>query len=149
MPERVETELRVAPVGDLDLVAGESLEGEIRRRMSPATKQVIVDLRSVGMLDSTGLRVLITLRNHAKRNDHRLALVPGPPPVQRVFQLTATRGLFDWIEAPDQPAAPSLPGGEPDEPAAAMGAEPDEEEAAPSLPGAEPDADAQHAPGAQ
>jgi anti-sigma B factor antagonist len=97
-------EVRIAPVGDLDLVTGESLEGEIRRRMSDTTERVVVDLRGVGLLDSTGLRVLITLRNHARRNGHRLALVAGPPPVQRVFQLTATRGLFDWLEDPDPPA---------------------------------------------
>ncbi len=111
--ERGETVLRVAPVGDLDLVAGQSLEDEIRRRMSPTTEQIIVDLHSVELLDSTGLRVLITLRNHAKRNDHRLALVPGPPRVQRVFQLTATRGLFDWLEAPDDPATARPPGADP------------------------------------
>ncbi len=98
-------ELRFAPIGDLDLVAGESLEVEVRRRMSEQTERVVVDLRRVDLLDSTGLRVLITLRNEVRRNGRRLALVDGPPAVQRVFQLTATRGLFDWLEAP------GLPGG--------------------------------------
>jgi len=94
-------DLRVTPVGDLDLTAGESLEEEIRRRRSPTTGRVVVDLRGVDLLDSTGLRVLIMLRNDARRHGQRLALVAGPPAVQRVFQLTATRGLFDWLEDPD------------------------------------------------
>jgi len=102
-------ELRVAPTGDLDLEAGERLEGEIRRRMSATTNRVVVDLRGVELLDSTGLRVLIALRNRAKRNGHRLALVAGPPAVQRVFQLTATRGLFDWLPDPAGPTPARVP----------------------------------------
>jgi len=49
-------------------------------------------------MDSTGLRLLISLRNTAKREGHRLMVVPGPRQVQRIFDLTATRGLFDWRE---------------------------------------------------
>jgi anti-anti-sigma factor len=91
-------EVRIAPIGDLDLAAGRMLEGEIRQRRSPTTERVVVDLRGVGFLDSTGLRVLISLRNDAKRGGHDLALVAGPPAVQRVFRLTATRGLFNWLD---------------------------------------------------
>ena len=50
------------------------------------------------LLDSTGLRVLLSLRNDAKRDGHSLVLIPGSPAVQRVFALTATRTLFDWRE---------------------------------------------------
>jgi anti-anti-sigma factor len=50
----------------------------------------------VEFLDSMGLRVLLSLRNDAKRDGHSLVLVPGPRAVQRVFALTATRTLFDW-----------------------------------------------------
>jgi anti-sigma B factor antagonist len=95
-------ELRIAPVGDLDLAAGRKLEGEIRRRRPATTERVIVDLRGVRFLDSTGLRVLLSLRNDAKRRGHQLTLVAGPPAVQRVFQLTATRSLFNWLEDADR-----------------------------------------------
>lgn len=104
-------ELRIAPAGDLDLAAGRTLEGEIRLRKSTATERVVVDLRGVRFLDSTGLRVLISLRNDAKRSGHDLALVAGPPAVQRVFQLTATRGLFSWLDPEaDPPSAERLDG---------------------------------------
>jgi anti-sigma B factor antagonist len=99
-------ELRIAPIGDLDLSAGRTLEGEIHRRKPATTERVIVDLRGVGFLDSTGLRVLISLRNDAKRNGHQLTLVPGPPAVQRVFRLTATRGLFNWLDADETDRSP-------------------------------------------
>jgi len=39
------------------------------------------------------------VRNDAKRARRRLDVVPGPPRVQRIFELTATRGLFDWTAA--------------------------------------------------
>jgi len=42
------------------------------------------------------LRLLLSLRNTAEREGHRLSIVPGPRQVQRVFDLTATRALSDW-----------------------------------------------------
>ncbi|MEA2299458.1 MAG: hypothetical protein QOF77_2394 [Solirubrobacteraceae bacterium] len=86
----------VAPSGDLDLVSSEVLEREVRQHQFRGAERIVVDLRGVGFLDSTGLRVLLSLRNDAKRNHHSFSLIAGRPAVQRVFALTATRGLFDW-----------------------------------------------------
>jgi anti-anti-sigma factor len=91
-------EVIAAPKGDLDLAVADDFERQIRR-LAGDGRVVVIDLRGVAFLDSSGLRSLLTLRNDAKRNHHRLVLVPGPPAVQRVFHLTATRGLFDWREA--------------------------------------------------
>ncbi len=88
----------VAPTGDLDSVSYLSVEREVRDLYGSGVERVILDLRGVGFLDSSGLRALIGLRNEAKRTSRGLTLVPGPPGVQRIFSLTATRGLFDWHE---------------------------------------------------
>lgn len=92
-------EAAVVAVGDLDVASAELLEREVRELQRSGFEDIVIDLRGVTFLDSRGLRVLLGLRNDAKRNDHRLALVPGPVTVQRIFRLTATHGLFDWDEA--------------------------------------------------
>lgn len=89
-------EVVVALTGELDLASADELERAVRKLRYAGFERVVLDLRRVGFMDSTGLRVLITLRNAAKREGHRLILIPGPYQVQRIFDLTATSGLFSW-----------------------------------------------------
>jgi len=89
-------EVVVAVRGELDLASAEVLEFEVRKLRVAGFDRLVVDLRNVDFMDSAGLRLLISLRNAAKREGHRLSIVPGPSQVQRIFDLTATRGLFDW-----------------------------------------------------
>lgn len=91
-------EVVVVLIGELDPASVDVLEREVRRLRMAGLDRVVVDLRPVEFMDSTGLRLLISLRNTAKREGHRLMVVPGPRQVQRIFDLTATRGLFDWRE---------------------------------------------------
>lgn len=93
-PDRAE--VAVIPAGELDLASAGLVEDEVRELRRVGFDRIVIDLRRLGFLDSTGLRSLLTLRNDAKRDGHRLELVPGPRQVQRVFDITATRGLFDW-----------------------------------------------------
>jgi anti-sigma B factor antagonist len=96
VPER--GEVVVVLTGELDLASADLLEREVRRCRVAGGDCVVVDLRHVAFIDSTGLRLLISLRNTAQRERHRLIVVPGPHRVQRIFDLTGTRGLFDWRE---------------------------------------------------
>lgn len=91
-----EREATVALDGELDLASADMLEREVRKLRLAGFDCVVVDLSNVGFLDSTGLRVLLSLRNTAKRAGQRLILVRGPRQVQRLFELTATGPLFDW-----------------------------------------------------
>jgi anti-anti-sigma factor len=86
----------VALVGDLDLASAGRLEAEVMRARSAGCIRIVLDLRRVDIIDSTGLRVLLSLRNDTKRSGHALLLVPPRPAVRRIFAITGTRGLFDW-----------------------------------------------------
>ena len=90
----------VVPQGELDLNTIGRVEQQVTELRTAGFERVVLDLRQVGFLDSSGLRMLLGLRNAARRNDHRLELIAGCREVQRVFDLTATRGLFDWRSAP-------------------------------------------------
>ncbi len=89
-------ERTLVAVGDLDSASAEDLERAVLALYASGAPRVLIDLRGVEFMDSTGLRALLSLRNGAKRINCELTLVPGAPAVERVFRLTATRGLFAW-----------------------------------------------------
>jgi anti-sigma B factor antagonist len=100
IPER--DRVRVAPVGELDLLTAPQLERTVRELLASGFDHVVLDLAELRFLDSTGLHLILSLRASADAAGHRLELRPGPPPVQRVFELTGTldRARF---EAPTRP----------------------------------------------
>lgn len=89
----------VVPSGELDIASAGTLEREVRELRQSGFTRIVVDLRAVDFMDSTGLRVLLTLHNDGECDGHVLELVPGPRQVERIFDVTATRALFRWREA--------------------------------------------------
>ena len=89
-------EIVVEAIGELDLESAPVLEREVIRLRADGHDRIVVDLHRVEFIDSTGLRVLIGLHRAAQREGRSLSLVPGPRPVQRIFELTATHALFHW-----------------------------------------------------
>src|SRR5215203_4349707 len=89
-------EVAVVPVGELDLATADELGREVRQVKAAGVAHIVLDLREVDFIDSTGLRMLLSLRNDAKCNGHRLTLRRPAAAGRRIFELTGTRGLFDW-----------------------------------------------------
>lgn len=89
-------EIVVEAIGELDLHSADTLEREVGRLHADGHDRIVVDLRAVEFIDSTGLRLLIGLHRDAQREGRSLGLIPGPRPVQRIFELTATDALFHW-----------------------------------------------------
>ena len=89
-------EIIVEAIGELDLESAPVLEREVIRLRADGHDRIVVDLHGVEFIDSTGLRVLLGLQRAAQRDGRSLSLVPGPRPVQRIFELTATHALFHW-----------------------------------------------------
>ena len=86
----------VSPAGELDIASVDALDGKLRDLRRQGIDQLVLDLGALEFLDSSGLRLLLSLRNDAEREGRGLRLLPGPEHVQRVFALTATRSLFAW-----------------------------------------------------
>jgi len=83
-------------VGELDLASADTLGQTVAQVLAAGTTEIVLDLRQVDFIDSTGLRMLLTLRNDAQRDTRALTLVPPAPGARRIFDITGTRGLFDW-----------------------------------------------------
>jgi anti-sigma B factor antagonist len=97
VPER--DHVRVVPEGELDMASSPELEQTIRELRDAGFDHLVLDLRRLCFLDSTGLRLLLELSAAARANSHRLELIEGPPEVQRVIELTGTRSVLPFRDA--------------------------------------------------
>src|SRR4051794_38555791 len=75
-PER--DRVRVAPAGELDIATAPRLDSAIRELLESGFDDVLVDLGDVEFLDSTGLRLILSLDAGSASGGYRLRLRPGP-----------------------------------------------------------------------
>ena len=102
--------VRIALRGELDLARAYTFDEELRRVEDSRPTVVVLDLRDLSFLDSCGLARLLAARRRARRNGHRLLLVRGPAPVQRLFALSAVDEAFEMVsEVPEALTAASGP----------------------------------------
>jgi anti-anti-sigma factor len=90
----------IALVGELDLATAGRLESELRRVEGGQPPVLIIDMRELRFIDSTGLRLIIGADVRAREGGRRVALVPGPESVHKVFQLALLEKRLDFIEDP-------------------------------------------------
>ena len=94
IPDRAE--VAVVLGGEVDMATSCRLKREVRELRDVGFDRIVIDLRRVSFFDTTGLRVLLDLRDTPSRDAYRLIVVPGPPAVQRIFEITDTHALFAW-----------------------------------------------------
>jgi anti-anti-sigma factor len=63
---------------------------------------VIVDLRNLEFMDSTGLSVLVRAHQRATENGQRFGVVRGPQQVQRLLSLTGVADRLNLADSPDE-----------------------------------------------
>jgi anti-sigma B factor antagonist len=61
---------------------------------------VVVDLRGLKFMDSTGLSIIVLAHQRLSKYDCELTLVKGPPQVQRLLDLT---GVADRLRVGAEP----------------------------------------------
>jgi anti-sigma B factor antagonist len=88
--------------GELDLRTSPELEDRLDRLWNGPTELVILDLRQIEFMDSTGLRVLLGAHQRAQETGRRFALVRGADQVERVLTLTGVRDLLTVIDEPGE-----------------------------------------------
>jgi anti-sigma B factor antagonist len=80
----------IAPRGELDLATIGQLQRELGRWIDAPPARIVIDLRGVEFLDSTGLHALLNAHAQAQQDNWELTLIPGPRAVQRIFEITCT-----------------------------------------------------------
>jgi anti-anti-sigma factor len=112
---------RLALAGELDMYAAPILQDHIDQFASDGVAAVLLDLRELTFMDSTGLHVLLRGTDQASRNGHRLAIVGVGDATRRLLEITQTEGaLIDETEGmelirrftqPEPAASDALPAG--------------------------------------
>jgi anti-sigma B factor antagonist len=97
---RMGTALVLAVGGELDLSSSAALEQNLERALASDAPCVIVDLRAVEFIDSTGLGVLVKANQQARDAGRQFGLVQGGSQVQRLLSLT---GLSERMTVADTP----------------------------------------------
>ncbi|MGI8593472.1 MAG: STAS domain-containing protein [Solirubrobacteraceae bacterium] len=92
--------IRVALVGELDISSAPRVEEEIERLEAAKPAVLVLDLRGLAFMDSTGLRLIVGADARAREQGRRLAIVRGPDVVQRIFRVTRLDERLDMVDDP-------------------------------------------------
>jgi anti-sigma B factor antagonist len=96
----------VAPTGELDLSGVPMLEQELDRLTKvDGLRTVVLDLRGLEFIDSSGLRLVIVADRRCRAAGLRFALVPGPEIVHRVFEITRMSEHLEFVDDPSEVTA--------------------------------------------
>jgi anti-anti-sigma factor len=83
--------------GEIDLSSADRLQAQLGGLLG-SCRRLVLDLRDVDFIDSSGLHCILHVEKASRAASVEFALVPGPPPVQRLFELTQTSDILHFIE---------------------------------------------------
>ncbi len=86
----------IAPRGELDLATVPRFEAACASIELPSVARAVLDLRDLVFIDVRGLRAVLRLHARCLEQSVELWIRPGPPAVQRMFELTGTHHLLPF-----------------------------------------------------
>ncbi len=93
----------VAPTGELDLSGAAVLQAELDRLADEGELGgVVLDLRGLEFMDSSGLRLVVLADMQAREAGRRCALVRGDETVHRVFEITRMSDRLQFVDDPEE-----------------------------------------------
>ena len=96
---------RVVLTGELDIDSTSSFEEQLAGLEVDSPSILVLDLRRVEFVDSTGLRAVIAADERARSQDRRLAVVSGPNAVARLLEVTQLDQRLEIVDDPDAVSA--------------------------------------------
>ena len=101
--ERDGSTVTVALTGELDMATAPELHAEFERlHEEPGLRRVIVDLRNLAFLDSTGLEAILRLDSRSSEEGFDVAIVRGPRAVERLFAVMHFDRRLQMIDDPGE-----------------------------------------------
>jgi anti-anti-sigma factor len=91
-PHRASVSVR--PVGELDLATAPIVDAQLAELVTAGFTSLVLDLRELRFLDSTGLRLLLSWRTKSRDQGVDLTVIQGPAPVQRVIDVAGVTHLL-------------------------------------------------------
>ncbi len=91
--------------GELDMVSSGLLEDAVANADLNGSGAVVLDLRGIRFVDSTGLKAIFKVRNVVREGGRRFAVTQGSAQVQRLLKLTRLDEHLQTIGTPDAAVA--------------------------------------------
>ena len=97
--------LLVRPHGELDLATSPELERLVLGRLEQG-RAVVLDLRGLEFMDSSGVRVLVAANAQAESEGGSLRIVRPEPgsPVERILVVSGIDRALPFVDVVDEPA---------------------------------------------
>ncbi|MBV9605063.1 MAG: STAS domain-containing protein [Solirubrobacterales bacterium] len=92
----------IAVSGELDLASSPALQEELEKVAASDSTTLIIDLRELDFMDSTGLSVLVRAHQRIEEQGRQLAMVRGPQQVQRLLSLTGVAERLTLVDTPEE-----------------------------------------------
>jgi anti-sigma B factor antagonist len=87
--------VQVRPFGELDIATAPQVAAPLGELSADGHRKVVLDLAGLTFVDSTGMRVIVEAHQAAARHGIEFEVLPGPPAVQRAFEVAGlTKLLF-------------------------------------------------------
>lgn len=90
-------QVAVAPAGELDLATVAEVERERFELRATGFTDIVLDLRGVTFMDSSGLALLLAEHRAARAAGHRFRLAEGGAAAARLLEITGTADMFDYV----------------------------------------------------
>ena len=91
----------LTPRGELDMASAPELEQAVMPRLEKGA-WIVLDLRSLDFIDSSGLRVVVGAHRNAEEHGGRFTCVRGTPgsTVHRIVEIAGIDGVIEMVDDP-------------------------------------------------
>jgi anti-sigma B factor antagonist len=100
--DRADERVTFIPKGELDLATAPELEDQVLEAVRSGGATVVLDLRELTFMDSTGVRTIVAAHQIAEETGHELRVVrpPRDSAVSRVIEISGIDDALGLVDAP-------------------------------------------------
>lgn len=98
----------IAPRGELDIATVGRMTAALDE-LDPDSVELVIDLRGLSFMDSSGLRGILAARRKAEENGQRLSIIRGTGPVDDVIRLTGVDATLPLVDPEDDRGGEGTP----------------------------------------
>jgi anti-sigma B factor antagonist len=89
---------RLALAGELDLATVGRVEQAVDAALGEGVREIVVDMRGLEFVDSSGLRMFIVLDQRASSEGWKLGLARPPERVMSVFRVSGVESMLPFTD---------------------------------------------------
>lgn len=86
--------------GEIDIYSIEKLREIIEEKIRTQAPEIILDCSELSYMDSTGMGVLIELRNKTKEMGQKIIMINPRPNIKKLLSLTGVDKIIEIVDNP-------------------------------------------------